>query len=159
MAPGASRWICATIPLVIVMSALAADTNTQFAPEMWAYLDLSDRARLFFLSSFTDNITEDTRDETVGVHLDLALKPILRRRLRVADWAREKYLWVRVGYRRNFGGSTRETGVLEANSRLHCRLGSGQRAAFARTSATRLADSRCARAIVWISSANCRLAG
>jgi hypothetical protein len=123
MAPGASRWVCATIPLVIVMSALAADTNTQFAPEMWAYLDLSDRARLFFLSSFTDNITEDTRDETVGVHLDLALKPILRRRLRVADWAREKYLWVRVGYRRNSGGSTRETGVLEANSRFALPLG------------------------------------
>ena len=85
---------------------------------MWAYLDLSDRVRLFFLSSFTDNITTDARDETVGVHLDVALKPLLRRRLRVADWARKKYLWVRVGYRRNFGGSTRETGVLEANSRF-----------------------------------------
>ena len=90
---------------------------------MWAYLDLSDRSRLFFLSSFTDNITKDARDETVGVHLDIALKPILRCRLRVADWAREKYLWVRVGYRRNFGGSTRETGVIEANSRFALPVG------------------------------------
>jgi hypothetical protein len=57
------------------------------------------------------------------VHLDIALKPILRRRLRVADWAREKYLWVRVCYRRNFGGRTRETGVLEANSRFALPLG------------------------------------
>ena len=118
MAPRLWRWVWTTLLLGIVVHTSAADTNTQVAPEMWAYLDLSDRARLFFLSSFTDNITKDARDETVGVHLDIALKPILRRRLRVADWAREKYLWVRVGYRRDFGGSTGETGVLEANSRF-----------------------------------------
>jgi hypothetical protein len=29
-------------------------------------------------------------------YLDIAFKPLLRRRLRVADWARNKYLWVRV---------------------------------------------------------------
>lgn len=123
MAPRISRWVGATLLLGIVVRASAADTNTQVAPEMWAYLDLSDRARLFFLSSFTDNITTEARDETVGVHLDLALKPILRRRLRVADWARKKYLWVRLGYRRNFGGSTRETGVVEATSRFALPLG------------------------------------
>jgi hypothetical protein len=118
MAPGPSRWICSIIFLGIVVRAPAADTNTEFVPEMWAYLDLSDRARLFFLASLNDNVTQSAQDETVGVHFDIALKPLLRRRLRVADWARNKYLWVRVGYRRNFGGSTRETGVLEANSRF-----------------------------------------
>ena len=123
MAPRASRWIYATIFLGLVVRAPAADTNTQFAPEVWGYLDISDRARLFFLASLSDNVSQSARDETVGVHLDFALKPILRRRLRVADWAREKYLWVRVGYRRNFGGSTRETGVLEANSRFALPLG------------------------------------
>ena len=118
MAPRASSWICATIFLSVVMRAPAADTNTQLVPEMWGYLDISDRARLFFLANLNDNVTQSSRDETVGVHLDIALRPILRRRLRVSDWAREKYLWVRVGYRRNFGGSTRETGILEANSRF-----------------------------------------
>jgi hypothetical protein len=118
-----SRWVRATLFWLIVMRTSAADTNTQVAPEIWAYVDLSDRARLFFLSSFADNITTDARDETVGAHLDISLKPLLRRRLRVADWAREKYLWVRVGYRRNFGGSTRETGVIEANSRFALPVG------------------------------------
>ena len=123
MAPRLSRWVRATLLLGVVVRTSAADTNTQFAPEMWAHLDLSERARLFFLSSFADNITKDARDETVGVHLDIALKPLVRRRLRVADWARKKYLWVRVGYRRDFGGSTRETGVLEVNSRFALPLG------------------------------------
>lgn len=95
MALRLSRWVRETLLLAIVVRTSAAETNTQFAPDM-SYLDLSERARLFFLSSFTDNITKDARDETVGVHLDIAFKPLLRRRLRVADWARNKYLWVRV---------------------------------------------------------------
>ena len=123
MAPHLSRWVRATLLLGIVVRTSAADTNTQVAPEMYAYLDLSDRFRLFFLSSFTDNITNDARDETVGVHVDIALKPIIQRRLRVADWARKKYLFVRVGYLRSFGGSTRETGVVEAYSRFPLPLG------------------------------------
>ena len=123
MAPRFSRWFWATLFLGVVTCTSTADTNTQVAPEMWGYLDVSDRARLFFLANLSDNVTQSSRDETVGVHLDIALKPILRHRLRVSDWAREKYLWVRVGYRRNFGGSTRETGVLEANSRFALPLG------------------------------------
>lgn len=90
---------------------------------MWAFVDLSDRARLFFLVNLNENVTQSSRDETMGANLDIALKPILRRRLRVEDWARKKYLWVRVGYRRNFGGGTRDTGVLEANSRFALPLG------------------------------------
>jgi len=123
MAPCLSRWVRATLLLGIVVRTSAADTNTQFATQMSAYLDLSERARLFFLSSFTDNITNEARHETVGVHLDIALKPLVRRRLRVADWARKKYLWVRVGYRRDLGGSTRETGVVEVDNRFALPLG------------------------------------
>jgi hypothetical protein len=123
MAPYLSRWVRATLLLGIVVRASAADTNTQVAPEMYAYLDLSDRVRLFFLSSFTDNITNDARSETVGVHIDIALKPIIQRRLRVADWARKKYLFVRVGYLRSFGSKTPETGAVEAYSRFPLPLG------------------------------------
>ena len=123
MAPCLSRWVRATLLLGIVVRTSAADTNTQFATQMSAYLDLSERARLFFLSSFTDNITNEARHETVGVHLDIALKPLVRRRLRVADWARKKYLWVRVGYRRDLGGSTLETGVVEVDNRFALPLG------------------------------------
>jgi hypothetical protein len=90
---------------------------------MWAFVDLSDRARLFFLANLSDNVTQSTRQETIGANLDIAFKPILRRRLRVADWARKKFLWERVGYRRQFGSGTRETGVIEANSRFALPLG------------------------------------
>jgi hypothetical protein len=65
MALRLSRWVRETLLLAIVVRTSAAETNTQFAPDMWAYLDI-------------------------------AFKPLLRRRLRVADWARNKYLWVRV---------------------------------------------------------------
>src|SRR5262249_39700974 len=83
MAPRPSHWISTTILLCIVVRVPAAETNTEFVPAMWAFLDLSDRARLFFLANVNDNVTQSTRDETVGVHLDIALKPILQRRLRV----------------------------------------------------------------------------
>jgi hypothetical protein len=123
MAPRLSRCVGVALLLGILARNSTAGTNTQVAPEMFAYLDLSDRARLFFLSSFTNNLTTDARDELLGVHLDFALKPILRRSPHVADWARKKYFWVRLGYRQNFGGSTRETGVLEATSRFDLPLG------------------------------------
>jgi hypothetical protein len=120
--PTKSRRIRAAVAGILFLStfpgAQAADTETQFVPEMWAFVDLSDRARLFFLLNVNDNVTQSSRDETIGANLDIALKPILRRSLRVEDWARKKYLWVRLGYRRNFGGGTRETGVIEANSRF-----------------------------------------
>ena len=122
MAQGRSRWVRAALAAAILsgmaVRALAADANTDVTPAMWAFVDLSDRARLFFLGSLNRNLTQGTTDGTVGVHLDVALKPILRRRLRVADWARKKYLWVRVGYRQSFGSATRESGILEATSRL-----------------------------------------
>lgn len=33
------------------------------------------------------------------MHLDITLKPIFRPQLRRADWERDRYLWLRVGYR------------------------------------------------------------
>jgi Protein of unknown function (DUF2490) len=115
--------VITTVLSVMVVRALAAQTNTEFAPQAWAFVDLSDRARLFFLANLTDNFTQETRGGTIGAHFDLALKPILRRGPRVADWARKKYLWVRVGYRQGFGTSARETGVLQVTSRFPLPLG------------------------------------
>jgi hypothetical protein len=65
-----------------------------------------------------DKTWEISRDGSIS----FALGP-RHRRLRVADWARKKYLFVRVGYLRSFGGSTRETGVVEAYSRFPLPLG------------------------------------
>ena len=63
-----------------------------------AYLKLSDHARLFLLGSLTEGLSESFTDGEVGVHLDITLTPILRRRLRDADWERDRYLWIRIGY-------------------------------------------------------------
>jgi len=78
--------------------AQAGDTRVEFVPEANAYLKLSDHARLFLLGSLTQGLSEPFTDGEVGVHLDLTLTPILRRRLANADWERDRYLWVRIGY-------------------------------------------------------------
>jgi hypothetical protein len=127
MPQGAPRRIraalAATVLSILAVQARAQDANTDFAADLWAFVDLSEQTRLFFLASLTDHQTQSMVDGTVGVHIDVALKPILRRRLRVADWARRKYLWVRVGYRQGFHTTARETGVLQAVGRFPLPLG------------------------------------
>jgi hypothetical protein len=68
-------------------------------PELDAYIPLSSRARLFLLSAITEDLSRETTVGELGVNLDLTLKPILRRELGLGEWERERYLWVRVGYR------------------------------------------------------------
>jgi hypothetical protein len=68
-------------------------------PELNAFIPLSSRARLFLLSAITEDLSRETTVGELGVNLDLTLKPILRRELGLGEWERERYLWVRVGYR------------------------------------------------------------
>ena len=70
--------------------AWAGDTQAEFVPEVNAYLRLSDRTRLFLLGRLTQGLSEAATDGEVGAHLDITLTPILRRRLRDADWERER---------------------------------------------------------------------
>ena len=79
-------------------SARAEDRSHIFVPEANAFVKLSDQTRLFLLGDLTRNVTESLTDVELGAYLDLTLKPILRRRLHDANWERERYLWVRVGY-------------------------------------------------------------
>jgi hypothetical protein len=102
----------------------AGDSQVEFVPEVNAYLRLSDRTRLFLLGSLTQGLTEAGTDGEVGIHLDVTLAPILRRWLREADWERDRYLWVRVGYRLvgslddREDGFTEHRGILEATGRV-----------------------------------------
>jgi hypothetical protein len=61
----------------------------------------------------TESLSDGTTDGEVGTHLDLTLKPILRRRLRRTDWERDRYFWIRLGYRLIGNLNDRETGVTE----------------------------------------------
>jgi len=51
----------------------------------------------------TQSLTEGVSDGELGAYLDvLSIKPIYLERLLDVDWARNRYVWARVGY--GFGG-------------------------------------------------------
>ena len=123
---GRSALALAAILLVAyATSARAGDTHTELAPELNAYLKLSDRTRLFLLGSVGEDLSDSTTSGQVGAHLDIALMPILRRHLRDGDWERERYLWGRVGYQAVLDnlddwrdGVTEHRGILELTARV-----------------------------------------
>jgi hypothetical protein len=104
--------------------ARAGNTSTVLLPEVDTYIRVTDTARVFLLGSLTRNLTQATTDGELGVHLDLTLKPILRHELQEANWERDRYLWVRVGFRMigNLEGAasaaTEYRGILEGTTRV-----------------------------------------
>jgi hypothetical protein len=99
--------------LTAAAPAVAGSTPLEVIPEANVYLRLGDTARLFLLADVTESLSDGTTDGEVGTHLDLTLKPILRRRLRRTDWERDRYFWIRLGYRLIGNLNDRETGVTE----------------------------------------------
>jgi hypothetical protein len=110
--------------LALEMPARAGDNAREFVPEINAFFKLSDRIRLFLLGDVARNVTNDTTDGGVGAHLDFTLMPVLRPYLSEANWARDRYLWARVGYVvldgvDNHGSGPKERrGVLELTGRV-----------------------------------------
>lgn len=98
---------------VVASAALAcsaphasAEQRNEFWPELDVYVPLGERTRLFAAVAATR--AEETQasgqgvqyqDVAAGVHLDITLIPILRKELANADWQRNRYLWMRIGYR------------------------------------------------------------
>src|SRR4029453_4968567 len=58
--------------------AQAGDTQTDFLPELNAYVELTDTTRLSLLGSLTQHLSDGSAEGEVDVHFDVALKPILR---------------------------------------------------------------------------------
>lgn len=119
--------LAALLVLAGAPSARAADTQTELVPELEAYLTLWERTRLFLIGSLTEGIPDSNTTGEVGAHLDITLSPIFRRRLRDADWERERYLWLRIGYRRLWnlddGDVTENRGVVQLTGRVPLPLG------------------------------------
>jgi hypothetical protein len=116
---------CAAVPAV-------ADTSTQFWPELDAYFKLTERTRLCLMATASraeqapgQSGGSSRQDMQVGAHLDVTLSPLFRPDLAEADWQRNRYLWMRIGYRYGRSlGSLDETnpyreqrGIFELTSR------------------------------------------
>ena len=87
---------CMTLPTPVLADD---DRQSETVPEINAYIRLSDRFRLFAVASVTQSLTEGPTDGELGAYLDvLSLKPIFAERLLDIDWARNRYLWARIGY-------------------------------------------------------------
>jgi hypothetical protein len=78
--------------------AQAEEHHEELVPEFNVFIKLNQQIRLFLLGDITQGVSPSTTDGEFGAHLDFTLKPILRRKLRSADWERSRYLWVRAGY-------------------------------------------------------------
>jgi Protein of unknown function (DUF2490) len=102
----------------------------QFWPEVDGFFQLDDRTRLFLMASATRAADADDRggsprfpDGTLGAHVDISLRPILRSGLQDDDWEKSRFLWMRVGY--NYVGNYRadgttyheDRGILELSAR------------------------------------------
>jgi hypothetical protein len=105
--------LAAILLLTSLTVAQAGDTQAEFVPELNTYLKLSENTRLFFIGSLTQGLSEPATDGEVGAHLDITFAPILRPRLRHADWERDRYLWLRIGYRLLGDLDNRESGFVE----------------------------------------------
>jgi hypothetical protein len=89
--------------VTVVQPVHADDRQSEYVQELNALFRLSDRFRLFFAASVTQSLTEGKTDGELGAYLDvLSINPIFNKRLVDADWARNRYVWGRVGFA--FGG-------------------------------------------------------
>ena len=101
-----------------------ASGSHELVPEFNGYFKLTDRARVFLLADVSRVSPDDVTNGEIGVHYDYTLMPVLRPRLRDAEWERDRYLWFRVGVRRLGSIDGREDGshesrlLLEATARF-----------------------------------------
>ena len=110
------------LALLLPPPALAQAQVKALAPEFNAYVKVSDQTRLYLLGDLSIYRPDAPTDGELGVHLDVTLVPRLRSGLREADWARERYLWTRIGYTVsgavNGQGPVERRGILELTARV-----------------------------------------
>jgi hypothetical protein len=101
----APPWLATRLALVVAFlaapvlggAARAAD-QSEFWPELSAFVRLNEQARVYLDLSYAEGKESPNQALDVVACLDASLKPILRPVLRQEDWARNRYLWTRIGY-------------------------------------------------------------
>ena len=79
-------------------SAWAGDRRQEYQLDMDAYHQLNEQIRLYLAASVTDVESAGSNKGQGAAYLDITLKGVVRQRLHMADWARERKFWIRVGY-------------------------------------------------------------
>lgn len=87
---------CAVAPLLLPSTLEARELD--LIPEAQVYVSMTDVMRLYMNVQVTSADPGGVTQTEAGVHLDITLMPILRKSLRDADWERDRYLWMRIGY-------------------------------------------------------------
>jgi hypothetical protein len=113
------------IPLFLLFAFLcpcvrAQQTQTQSLPEIDTYVGITDRIRLMFLASRSED-GSTVNSAQIGPNLDFNFRPLLRKKLRTNDSAKENFLTFRIGYQhlKNFGKPDEDRVPLELTSRFH----------------------------------------
>ncbi len=97
-APGLGLWL-GFVAGGFSAPAAPPDSQSEFWPEIDAFIGLNSTTRLFVRTSFKNHPTGDSWQGNFGLHFDFALKPVFRRQLRERDDVFErKYLSFRAGY-------------------------------------------------------------
>jgi hypothetical protein len=109
---------CLTAPLC--PCGRAQQTQTGEFPEIDTYVGITDRYRLMFLAArSTDGSTVNSAQ--IGANLDINFRPLVHKKLRTNDSAKENFLTFRIGYQYldNVGKPDENRVQLALTSRFH----------------------------------------
>ena len=85
---------------MLLPSAHADDRRREYAPELNAFHNFSPAAALP-ARKYEQSGRQDPLQNQIGVHLDISTKHSVREGLHLADWARERTVGLRIGYRQS----------------------------------------------------------
>jgi hypothetical protein len=110
----------ACMAALLCSGAHAQETQTKQLPEIDTYVNLTDRYRLMFLASRSDD--GNTVDSAqIGTNLDINFRPLKRRPLRTNDSSKSNFLTFRIGYQylKNFDKPNENRVQMALTSHFH----------------------------------------